>query len=50
LELWGKMPDDELAAVALLGADARLLDQGPAALVPEAVAVEAALALVSFLR
>jgi hypothetical protein len=44
------MPDDVLAAVALLDGDGRLLDQCPAALVPLAVAVEAALALVSFLR
>jgi hypothetical protein len=44
------MPDDVLAAIALLGADARLLDQCSAALVPVAVAVEAALALVSVLR
>jgi hypothetical protein len=28
------MPDDVLAAVALLGGDTRLLDQRPAALVP----------------
>jgi hypothetical protein len=41
------MPDDELA---LLGGDARLLDQSPPALVPVAVAVEAALALVPILR
>jgi hypothetical protein len=44
-ELWSKMPDDVLASVALLGGDTRLLDQLPAALVPVAVAVEAALAL-----
>jgi hypothetical protein len=49
-ELWGKVPDDVLAAVALLGGDARLLDQLPPALVPVAVALEAALALVSVLR
>jgi hypothetical protein len=50
LELWSKMADDELAAIALLGGDARLLDQRSAALVPIAVAVEAALALLSILR
>jgi hypothetical protein len=44
------MADDELAAIALLGGDARLLDQRSAALVPIAVAVEAALALMSILR
>jgi hypothetical protein len=43
------MPDDELAAIALLGGDARLLDQCSAALVPVAVAVETTRALVSFL-
>jgi hypothetical protein len=44
------MPDDVLASIALLGGDARLLDQCSAALVPVAVAVEAALALLSVLR
>ena len=44
------MADDVLAAVALLGGDARLLDQRSAALVPIAVAVEPALALMSILR
>jgi hypothetical protein len=32
--LWSKMPDDVLAAVALLGRDARLLDQCSTALIP----------------
>jgi hypothetical protein len=49
-EFWSKMPNDVFAAVALLDRDALLLDQCPAALVPVAVAVETALALVSFLR
>jgi hypothetical protein len=44
------MPDDVPASIALLGGDARLLDQRSAALVPIAVAVEAAPALASFLR
>jgi hypothetical protein len=44
------MRDDVLAAVALLGGDARLLDQYSAALVPVAIAVEASLAFASFLR
>jgi hypothetical protein len=48
--LWGKAPDDVVAAVALLDGDGRILDQCPAALVPVAVAVEAALALLSVLR
>jgi hypothetical protein len=44
------MPDDVLAAVALLGRDPRLLDQRPASLVPVAVGGEAAPALMSILR
>jgi hypothetical protein len=44
------MPDGEDAAVDLLGGDARLLDQCSTALVPVAVAVETALALVPVLR
>jgi hypothetical protein len=48
--LWSKIPDDVLAAVALLGADRRLLDQCSAALVPIAVGCEAALRLVPVLR
>jgi hypothetical protein len=50
LELWGKMPDDVLAAIALLGRDPRLVDQCSAAVIPIAVAVEAALALLPVLR
>jgi hypothetical protein len=48
--LWGKVADDVLASVALLGGDARLLDQCSAAFVPVTVAVEASLALASLLR
>jgi hypothetical protein len=44
------MPDDVLAAIALLGGDGRLLDQPRAALVPVAVVVEGAAALASVLR
>jgi hypothetical protein len=42
-ELWGKVSDDVLAAVALFGGDTRLLDQCPAALVPVAIGGETAL-------
>jgi hypothetical protein len=49
-ELWGKMPDNVLASIALLGGDARLLDQPPTTLVPVAVVVEPMLALASLLR
>jgi hypothetical protein len=44
------MPDDVLAAVALLGGDPRLLDQRSTAFVPVAVGGEAALGLAPFLR
>jgi hypothetical protein len=44
------MPDDALAAVALLGGDPRLLDQRSTALLPVAVGGEAALGLPGVLR